>query len=122
MTYFFRQASQSDNGNAVREEDFRYPGPRPQTRETAIVMLADSIEAAVRANRPATQAEMERIIRQIMNDRLVSGQLDESDLTLRDLDKIREAFIGILQGVFHPRIQYPDKVMRRKTQESNASP
>jgi putative nucleotidyltransferase with HDIG domain len=122
VTYFFRQASQSDNGNPVQEEDFRYPGPRPQTRETAIVMLADSIEAAVRANRPATQAEMERIIRQIMNDRLVSGQLDESDLTLRDLDKIREAFIGILQGVFHPRIQYPDKVMRRKTQESNASP
>ncbi len=65
---------------------------------------------------------MERVIRQIINDRLVSGQLDESDLTLRDLDKIRQAFVGILQGVFHPRIQYPDKVMRRKNQESNASP
>jgi len=122
VTYFFRQASQADNGTPVREEDYRYPGPRPQSRETAIVMLADSIEAAVRANRPSTQAEMERVIRQIMNDRLVGGQLDESDLTLRDLDKIREAFIGILQGVFHPRIQYPDKVMRRKNQESNASP
>jgi putative nucleotidyltransferase with HDIG domain len=121
-TYFFRQASQSNNGNPIREEDFRYPGPRPQSRETAIVMLADSVEAAVRANRPASQAEMERVIRQIINDRLVGGQLDESDLTLRDLDKIREAFIGILQGVFHPRIQYPDKVMRRKSKEGDASP
>jgi len=121
-TYFFRKASQSDSDNSVREEDYRYPGPRPQSRETAIVMLADSIEATVRASRPSTQAEVERIIRQIINDRLVSGQLDESDLTLRDLDRIRQAFTSILQGVFHPRIQYPDKTIRRKSQESNASP
>jgi hypothetical protein len=111
VTYFFRMASQESDGD-VREEDFRYPGPRPQSKETAIVMLADSIEAWVRANRPATQAEMERVIRQVINDRLISGQMDECDLTLRDLDLIREAFTSVLQGIFHPRIQYPDRAAR----------
>jgi cyclic-di-AMP phosphodiesterase PgpH len=113
VTYFYQRANQDNNGEDVREEDFRYPGPRPQSRETAIVMLADSIEAAVRANRPATQAETERVIRQITNDRLVAGELDECDLTLRDLDRIREAFFSVLQGVFHPRIEYPERAQRR---------
>ena len=112
VTYFFRRANQESDGEDIREEDFRYPGPRPQSRETAIVMLADSIEAAVRANRPGTQAETERVIRQITNDRLVAGELDECDVTLRDLDHIREAFYEVLQGVFHPRIQYPEKAQR----------
>ncbi len=118
VTYFFRRANQEADGEDVREEDYRYPGPRPQSRETAIVMLADSIEAAVRANRPTTQAETERVIRQITNDRLVAGELDECDLTLRDLDHIREAFFGVLQGVFHPRIQYPEKAQRRAARPS----
>lgn len=113
VTYFYRRANQqAAEGEAVREEDYRYPGPRPQSKETAIVMLADSIEAWVRANRPSTQAEMERVIRQVINDRLISGQLDECDLTLRDLDEIRKAFASVLQGIFHPRIQYPEPVSR----------
>ncbi len=110
--YFYRRAVQLADGQEVDEKDFRYPGPRPQSRESAIVMLADSVEAWSRANRPATQAEMERVIRQVMSDRLVSGQLDESDLTLRDLDRIRESFISVLQGIYHPRIQYPERVTR----------
>lgn len=113
VTYFYRRANQTSD--EVHEQDYRYPGPKPQSKETAIVMLADSIEAWVRANRPATQAEMERVIRQVINDRLVSGQLDECNLTLHDLDQIREAFISVLQGIFHPRIQYPDKVDRKNT-------
>ncbi|MBC7234991.1 MAG: HDIG domain-containing protein, partial [Chloroflexi bacterium] len=118
VTYFFRRASQeSDN---VNEDDFRYAGPKPQSKETAIVMLADSIEAWVRANRPSTQAEMERVIRRVINDRLISGQLDECDLTLKDLDAIREAFISVLQGIFHPRIQYPERSTRRNNRK-NAS-
>ena len=116
VTYFYRRANQDGNGEA-NEDDFRYPGPKPQSRETAIVMLADSIEAWVRANRPSAQLEMERVIRRVINDRLVSGQLDECDLTLRDLDKIREAFVSVLQGVFHPRIQYPDRAPRRTAPE-----
>jgi putative nucleotidyltransferase with HDIG domain len=122
VTYFYRRASQESDGNGIREEDFRYPGPRPQSRETAIVMLADSIEASVRANRPATQAEMERIVRQIINDRLVGGQLDECDLTLKDLDKIRKAFVSILQGVYHPRIQYPEKAKGRARHSASTAP
>ena len=109
VTYFYRQANQNGDGEDIREEDYCYPGPKPQTRETGIVMLADGVEAAVRAQRPTTHAEMERIMRQIINDRLVSGQLDECDLTLKELDRIREAFGNVLQGVFHPRIQYPEK-------------
>ena len=73
-------------------------------------MLADSIEARVRADKPSTQEEMASVIRQIINDRLTDGQLDECPLTLADLDKIRKAFIEVLQGVFHPRIQYPESL------------
>ena len=113
VTYFYRRASQDENAAAVDQDLFRYPGPRPQSKETAILMLADSIEAIARAKHPATQAELERIIRQVINDRLVSGQLDECDLTLKDLDTIRQAFAGVLQGIFHPRIQYPDKVTQK---------
>jgi len=110
VTYFYRRASQDESENGVDQNDYRYPGPRPQTKESAILMLADSIEAIARAKRPATQGEMERIIRQVINDRLVSGQLDECDLTLKDLDAIRVAFGSVLQGIFHPRIEYPEGV------------
>lgn len=112
VTYFYRRATQQQDDRGVEEGDYRYPGPKPQSRETAIVMLADGIEAWSRANRPSTQAEMERVIRQVMNDRLVSGQLDECDLTLKDLDRIRESFVSVLQGIYHPRIQYPERTVR----------
>lgn len=118
VTYFYRRALAESDGEPVVESDFCYPGPKPQTRETAIVMLADSIEATVRATGPGTQDEIERTIRQIINDRLISGQLDECDLTLRDLDVIREAFGGVLKGIFHPRIKYPEKQRRRATNGS----
>jgi putative nucleotidyltransferase with HDIG domain len=106
VQYFYHRASQ-ENHAEVREDTFRYPGPKPQSRETAIVMLADSIEATVRATHPSTQAELEQMIAKIVQNRLSAGQLDECDLTLRDLEHIRVAFASVLQGVFHPRIQYP---------------
>lgn len=112
VTYFYQRANQENGDGSVSEDDFRYLGPKPQSRETAIVMLADGIEAYVRAKRPSTPTEMERAIRQIINGRLVSGELDECDLTLKDLDTIREAFFSVLQGVFHPRIQYPERALR----------
>jgi putative nucleotidyltransferase with HDIG domain len=107
--YFYREACKEAEGGSVDESDFRYPGPKPQSKEAAIVMLADSVEAAVRASSPASAGEIERIVRKIANDRLVSGELDECQLTLRDLDLIRTAFIEVLQGVSHLRIQYPEK-------------
>lgn len=106
VSFFYQQACQLAEDQEVDEAGFRYPGPKPQTREAAIVMLAD-VEAAVRSARPASLEETERLVRQFINVRLVSGELDECDLTLRDLDRIREAFVSVLKGVFHPRIQYP---------------
>jgi len=109
LGYFYQQARQETGKGEIDEAAFRYPGPRPHSKEAAIIMLADSVEAAVRASKPSSPGEMERIVRKITNDRLVSGELDKCDLTLRDLAAIRGAFIDVLQGVFHPRIQYPEK-------------
>lgn len=111
VTYFYRRATQTEDAE-VDEADFRYRGPKPRSRETAIVMLADSIEAWMRASRPASAAELERGVRQIISNRLVSGQLDECDLTLKELDAIRQAFVSVLRGVYHPRIQYPTATVR----------
>jgi hypothetical protein len=121
VAYFYRRASQDANEQAVDQNDYRYPGPRPQTKESAILMLADSIEAIVRAKRPATQGELEHIIRQVINDRLVGGQLDSCELTLKDLDTIREAFGSVLQGIFHPRIEYPEGVTG-KAESADSTP
>jgi putative nucleotidyltransferase with HDIG domain len=117
--YFYQQAAKADEGE-VDEADFRYPGPRPRSKEAAIVMLADSVEAAVRASTPESSGEIERIVRKITNDRLVSGELDECDVTLRDLESIRGAFIDVLQGVFHPRLQYPERDSMDRDQELEA--
>lgn len=109
---FYRMAVKDagDEGNSVDEKDFRYPGPKPQSRETAITMLADNSEARVRSAEPASVAEIERIIEEAIKSKLESGQLDESDLTLRDLKEIQAAFVRVLKGVFHPRVKYPDPV------------
>ncbi|MFB0533748.1 MAG: HD family phosphohydrolase [Anaerolineae bacterium] len=108
VSYFYQQARQREGDTgAVNEDDFRYPGPRPVSREVAIVMLADGCESAVRSARPTSPEKIDELVRKVINDRLLRGELDDSDLTLRDLDKIREAFTSILQGVFHPRIKYP---------------
>ncbi len=107
VSYFYHQA-QKESAEKVDAKDFRYRGPKPQSKETAIVMLADSAEATVRANRPPTQKDLEALVHRIVDERLIDGQLDECDLTLKDLDKIRRAFNSVLQGIFHPRIKYPE--------------
>jgi membrane-associated HD superfamily phosphohydrolase len=112
---FYRMAvtAVGDGAESVREEDFRYPGPKPQSRETAIVMLADGCEARVRSAEPGSAEEIDRIIDESIRARLESGQLDESDLTLRDLKEIHAAFLSVLKGVFHPRVKYPEPVKVR---------
>src|SRR5206468_9177392 len=93
--------------DTVDARRFRHSGPKPQSKEAAILMLSDSVEASVRSLRshdePAIRAMVERIIR----ERLEDGQFDECDLTLRDLDRIREAFIAQLLGMYHRRVEYP---------------
>ncbi len=119
VAYFYRMAVQEAGDQDVDEAAFRYPGPKPQSKETAILMLADAVEAWVRADRPATEPELDRVIRQVINDRLIGGQLNETDLTLKDLDSIRQAFGDVLKGLYHPRIQYPERSSRRAERVAN---
>jgi len=107
----YHKAVQQACGNAARVDDrpFRYPGPKPQSKETALLMLADGCEAAVRAAHPSSVEEISEIVRKVIADRVASGQLDECPLTLHDLELLRESFTLTLQGLFHPRIQYPDE-------------
>ena len=119
VAYFYRKAVQEAGDHDVDEAAFRYPGPKPQSKETAILMLADAVEAWVRADRPTTEPELDRVIRQVINDRLIGGQLSETDLTLKDLDSIRQAFGDVLKGLYHPRIQYPERTSTRTERVAN---
>jgi len=106
--YFYEEAVQRFGAENVDESQFRYPGPRPQTKETAIVMLADGCEASTRAARPANAQELARLVERIVDDRLLEGELDECPLTLHDIAAIKVSFVNALQGMFHPRVQYPE--------------
>ncbi len=107
VMYFYHKALQQADGNAVDIKDFRYDGARPSIKESAIVMLADTIEAAVRAMPDPTPQRIEAYIEQLVRGKLEDGQLSDSPLTLRDIDKICAAFTTVLIGVFHERIEYP---------------
>ena len=107
--YFYQRALESvEDLNKLEEEGFRYPGPKPQTKETAIVHLADSVEAASRTLQNPTPANLEELVRRIINNKFIDGQLDECDLTLKDLNIIAGTFTKVLTGVYHTRVQYPN--------------
>lgn len=112
VKYFYFQALKAaeEKHLQIDEANFRYPGPRPQTKETGILMLADVSETMVRALKPGSPEEINEIVQKAIANTLESGQLDECDLTIADLREIREAFVDILLGVHHPRIKYPEKV------------
>ncbi len=106
--YFYTRAvEQAGDEESVDVEQFAYPGPKPQTRETAILMLADSCESTVRARKPNNKIEIAEIVDGIISNRMRDGQLDESNLTLKDISTTRDIFVEMLQAVFHPRINYP---------------
>ncbi|MEP7291434.1 MAG: HDIG domain-containing metalloprotein, partial [Chloroflexota bacterium] len=119
--YFYTRAvEQAGDEEAVDIEQFTYPGPKPQTREAAIMMLADSCESTVRARKPSNKAEIVDIVDSIIDNRMRDGQLDEANLTLRDISITRDIFVEMLQAVFHPRINYPALPLtarRQTTQE-----
>ena len=117
--YFYHRARQG--GAEVDPEPFRYPGPRPQTKETAIVMLADSVEAAARGGEQRSPQEMDELVDRIVAERSAEGQLNECDLTFGDLEKVRGAFKGILKGIFHPRIEYPETIWLKPDAVENHS-
>lgn len=106
MQYFYNKALQSGI-EQISEDEFRYPGPRPQSRETGIAMLADAVEASSRTLDDPKPARIEHLIQKIIDDRFQSGQLDECPLTLKDLARIRDAFTQILIASFHQRLVYP---------------
>ncbi len=107
--YFYQKAlEKTEDGTTVKDEDFRYPGPKPQTKETAIVLLADSVEAASRSISSPTPTRIKELVQRIINNKFIDGQLDDCDLTLKDLHKIANSFERILNGMFHSRIKYPD--------------
>jgi putative nucleotidyltransferase with HDIG domain len=106
--YFYKRAEQMNGEQAgVDEADYRYPGPKPQTKEAAIIMLADAVEAAARAMEKPTANKVKGLIRELILARFNDGQLDESELTLRDLHRIQEAFTHIILGTLHQRVKYP---------------
>jgi putative nucleotidyltransferase with HDIG domain len=108
VSFLYDKAVQLAGDTAsIDAADFRHQGPKPRSKETALVMLADGCEAAVRAIRPTSAEEVEEIVSRVFSDRISDAQLSECDLTLRDVEIAREAFVSALKGVFHPRIQYP---------------
>jgi len=116
VSYFYQRAKEAAQPGlqAVSEEDYRYAGPKPQTREAAILMLADAVEATTRALTEPTPARLRGSVQKSINAIFVEGQLDECDLTLRDLHLIANSFVRILTGIFHHRIEYPEAGDGRK--------
>lgn len=107
VMFFYHKALQLSDGQQVDINDFRYAGPKPKTKEAAIVMLADTIEAAVRSMKDPTPKSIDQFIERLIRGKLEDGQLSDSPLSLQDIDHICEAFSGILRGVYHERIEYP---------------
>ncbi len=109
ISYFYQKAKERENPemDTLNEEDFRYPGPKPQTKEAGIVMLADAVEAASRALSEPTPSRIKSLVQRITNSIFLDGQLEECELTLKDLQKIEESFSRILTAIFHQRIDYP---------------
>ncbi len=108
--FFYNKAKKVNDPSLgkVDDRDYRYPGPKPQTREAGIIMLADTVEAAVRALPEKSPGRIQITVEKLVNQHFVDEQLDECDLTLRDLHRIAEAFVKILIGIYHQRVEYPE--------------
>lgn len=109
MPFFYRKALDKAGQDGVNEDDYRYSGPKPQTKEAAIVMLADVIEAATRSLKAPTHSRLKGLVNDLIEERFQEGELNEAPITLRDLERIKESFLVILGGMFHTRVEYPDK-------------
>lgn len=116
-SYFYNQAVKEEGAENVKEEQFRYPGPKPNTKETAILMLADAVESAVRSLDNPSQEAMEAVIDKIIMERITDGQLSDSPLTLLDIKIIAATFNRILRGMKHNRIKYQDDELEKKIKQ-----
>lgn len=110
--YFYSRALEEDREGTLSEDSFRYEGPKPQSKEVALVMLADSVEAGVRSLQDPTPDKIRNMVRRIIKDKLNDGQLESCDLTFKDLDVIAVSFCKSLEGLYHKRIEYPEIIVR----------
>ena len=120
IKFFYDKAKNKEQPGAqhVDEREYRYPGPKPQTREAALIMLADAVEAASRTLTEPTPARIQGMVQKIINNIFIDGQLDECELTLKDLHNIAKSFNRILAGIFHHRIDYPEPAYKERDKES----
>jgi putative nucleotidyltransferase with HDIG domain len=119
MEYFYNIAAKSYPKSTIREQDFRYPGPKPQSVEAAILMVADAVEAASRSVAEPTPKKFNKMVRLILVKRLVDGQFSECDLTSRDLSIIVQTLVDALEASFHTRIRYPWQEKKSPPQETD---
>ncbi len=119
IKYFYNKSAQIKGKENIKEENFRYPGPKPQTREIGIVMLADVVEAATRAMEKPTPARIRGRVKELINDVFADGQLDDCELTLKDLNGIAKSFNKILTSIYHRRIEYTEKTKEKKNEKHN---
>ena len=122
ISYFFHRALQSNGSKntSVTEENYRYSGPKPQTKEAGIILLADSLEAEARTLNNPTSSRIKNLTQNVVNRNLENGQLDECNLTLKDLNSIKDVFSRILTGMFHNRVEYPDEELINKLKKERA--
>ncbi len=122
MKFFFDRAKSKADPEVeqIDERDYRYPGPKPQTREAALIMLADAIEAASRTLTDPTPARIQGMVQKIINNIFIDGQLDECELTLKDIHNIAKSFNLVLSGIFHYRIDYPEPVSKERVTEKGS--
>ncbi len=117
VSFFYQKALENECREEVSSDKFRYEGPKPQSKEAAIVMLADAVEAGVRSLSKPSSSRVESMARRMIKDKLEDGQLDQSDLTLKELDQIAESFIYIMSGIYHRRIEYPEKTLKAELEK-----
>ncbi|MDG5765960.1 HDIG domain-containing protein [Balneolales bacterium ANBcel1] len=124
IKFFYEKAiNESDNEQEIREEDFRYDGPLPNSKETGILLLADGVEAASRSMSDHSYPKLENLVNRLVDDRLAEGQLNDCALTLKDLNIIKEVFHRILQGMYHGRVKYPgQEEQERKASDTEIPP
>ena len=123
ISYFYHRALQANNidkSNEVDEESYRYSGPKPQSKEAGVILLADMLEAEARTLNNPTASRIKNLTQNVISRNLVNGQLDDCNLTLRELNKIKDIFSRILTGMFHNRVEYPDEDLINKLKKERA--
>ena len=120
ISFFYQQALENSEREKVSADKFRYEGPKPRSKEAAIIMLSDAVEAGVRSLSKPTSNRVETMIKRMIREKLEDGQLDQADLTLKELDQIADAFVYIMSGIYHSRIEYPEKALKAELERNAA--